>query len=240
MRIMQILLVAGLAGSLTACGGDQESADQTDTSADRAPAAVEETSTDPQADDPSHAEEAAQVEETKSENPIVARSLARDPGPADETAVMKTNYGDITLRFFPQQAPLAVSNFKGLAAKGFYDGITFHRVIPNFMLQGGDPTGSGRGGTSLWGSTFADEFDPALTFTRPGILAMANRGPATNSSQFFITQVPTPHLNNKHTIFGEVVEGMEVVNAIAVVEKGPGDKPIKPVVIESITISGSQ
>jgi cyclophilin family peptidyl-prolyl cis-trans isomerase len=169
-------------------------------------------------------------------NPILERSMKGDPGPSDETAVMKTNMGTITLRFYPKQAPKTVANFKGLAAKGYYDGITFHRVIDGFMIQGGDPTGTGYGGESLWGGKFADEIDPNLVFNRPGILAMANAGPDTNGSQFFITQVATPHLNGKHTIFGEVITGMDVVNAIAKVRTDQNSKPVKPVVIESLTI----
>jgi cyclophilin family peptidyl-prolyl cis-trans isomerase len=170
------------------------------------------------------------------ENPIVARSMNKDPGPANEIAVMKTNMGTITLRLFPKQAPLAVANFKGLAAKGYYDGIIFHRVIDKFMIQGGDPTGTGYSGDSLWGGKFQDEFVPSLQFDKPGILAMANAGPNTNGSQFFITQVPTPHLNGKHTIFGEVIEGLDVVNAIAKVRTDEKNKPVQPVVIESLTI----
>ena len=169
-------------------------------------------------------------------NPIVTRSMNKDPGPANEIAVMKTSMGTITLRFFTKQAPLAVANFKGLAAKGYYDGITFHRVMDNFMIQGGDPTGTGYSGDSLWGGKFQDEFSPSLRFDHPGILAMANSGPGTNGSQFFITQVPTLHLNDKHTIFGEVIEGMDVVNAIAKVRTDDKNKPMQPVVIESITI----
>jgi len=172
-------------------------------------------------------------------NPIVTRSMNKDPGPANEIAVMKTSMGTITLRFFTKQAPLAVANFKGLAAKGYYDGIIFHRVMDNFMIQGGDPTGTGYSGESLWGGKFQDEFSPSLRFDHPGILAMANSGPATNGSQFFITtNAPSPpaHLNDKHTIFGEVIEGMDVVNAIAKVRTDDKAKPMTPVVIESITI----
>jgi len=143
------------------------------------------------------------------------------------------------LRFYPKQAPVAVANFKGLAAKGYYDGIVFHRVIPGFMIQGGDPTGTGFSGESLWGGKFNDEFSPALRFTRAGLLAMANAGPNTNGSQFFITVAATPHLNDKHTIFGEVAEGMDVVNAIANVRVGPQDKPVKPVIMESVTVQSA-
>ena len=181
------------------------------------------------------AEEAGEAQEEA--NPILARSLKKDPGPDDEVAVMKTNMGTIVLRLFAKQAPITVANFKGLAAKGYYNGVTFHRVIDGFMIQGGDPTGTGRGGSSLWGGTIPDEFRPELTFARPGMLAMANTGrPNTGKSQFFITLVPTTYLNNKHTIFGEVQEGMDVVKAIGKVKTGPGDKPVKPVIIESITI----
>ena len=169
-------------------------------------------------------------------NPIVTRSMNKDPGPANEIAVLKTSMGTITLRFFTKQAPLAVANFKGLAAKGYYDGIIFHRVMDNFMIQGGDPTGTGFSGDSIWGGKFADEFSPSLRFDKPGLLAMANAGPATNGSQFFITQVPTPHLNDRHTIFGEVIQGMDVVNAIANVRVDEKDNPVQPVVIESLTI----
>jgi cyclophilin family peptidyl-prolyl cis-trans isomerase len=169
-------------------------------------------------------------------NPIVERSMKMDPGPADEIGVLKTNMGTITLRFYPTQAPKTVANFKGLAAKGYYDGIIFHRVMDGFMIQGGDPTGTGFSGESLWGGKFEDEFSPSLVFDRPGLLAMANAGPGTNGSQFFITQVPTPHLNQKHTIFGEVMEGMDVVNAIAKVRVDQNSKPAQPVVIESLTI----
>ena len=188
--------------------------------------------------DKAAAQEAQKQEQepVKEDNPIVARSMAKDPGPANEMAIINTNHGEIKIRFFPEQAPLAVSNFKGLAAKGFYDGLIFHRIIPNFMMQGGDPTGTGSGGRSLWGGTFDDEFVPTLRFNRPGLLAMANRGPRTNSCQFFITEVPTPHLDGKHTIFGEVAEGFDIVQAIMKVETGAGNRPTTPVVMESVTI----
>jgi peptidylprolyl isomerase len=166
---------------------------------------------------------------------VLERSMKKDPGPSNEYAVVKTNMGTVVFRFFPKQAPLAVANFKGLAATGYYKGVGFHRLIENFMIQGGDPTGTGSGGKSLWGAKFADEFSPELRFDRPGLLAMANAGPGTNSSQFFITVVPTPHLNNKHTIFGEVVEGMDVVNAIVKVPKSSAGKPNTPVTMDTIT-----
>jgi len=123
-------------------------------------------------------------------------------------ALFKTEIGDFRVRLFPEQAPVTVNNFVFLARQGYYDNTTFHRVLPGFMAQGGDPTGTGGGGP---GYTFEDEFDPDLQFDRPGLLAMANRGPDTNGGQFFITYAPTPHLNGLHSIFGEVVEGGEIL-----------------------------
>lgn len=140
--------------------------------------------------------------------------------------VFETTQGNIELKLYPDVAPKTCENFIGLVKKGYYDGIIFHRVIQGFMIQGGDPTGTGRGGESLWGSDFEDEVTPSVTFNRAGLLAMANRGPATNGSQFFITTVPTPHLNMMHTIFGEVSSGMDVVTAIETTPVGPGDKPV--------------
>jgi peptidyl-prolyl cis-trans isomerase A (cyclophilin A) len=170
---------------------------------------------------------------------------------SDTSVTLQTNQGDIRLTLFPNHAPKTVANFVGLAegtkeysepnAKGemsgpFYDGSIFHRVIPGFMIQGGDPTGTGRGGP---GYRFADETHPELKFTRPYLLAMANAGPNTNGSQFFITVGQTPHLNNKHTIFGEVAdqESRDVVDAIAQTPTGPGDRPVNDVVIKRATVS---
>lgn len=132
----------------------------------------------------------------------------------DPVVVFETTQGNIELELYPKIAPKAVENFLGLVGKGYYDGIIFHRVIKGFMIQGGDPSGTGAGGESIWGKTFEDETNEYLTFDRPWLLAMANRGPNTNGSQFFITTVPTPHLNMKHTIFGEVINGVDVVQAL--------------------------
>jgi cyclophilin family peptidyl-prolyl cis-trans isomerase len=152
-------------------------------------------------------------------------------------AVIKTNMGTIEIELFADQTPKTVENFVDLANKKYYDGIIFHRVIANFMIQGGDPTGTGSGGKSIWGKPFADEIVPSLIFDKPGILAMANSGPNTNGSQFFITVAPTTWLNGHHTIFGEVIGGMDVVYAISkVATSKPGDKPLKDVVMESVTI----
>ena len=128
------------------------------------------------------------------------------------TAVIKTAKGDIRVTLFPAEAPLTVANFVNLSQRGYYDGVTFHRVIADFMIQGGDPTGTGRGGP---GYNFGDEFSPALRHDSPGVLSMANAGPGTNGSQFFITHGPTPHLDGKHTVFGKVAAGQNVVDAIA-------------------------
>jgi peptidyl-prolyl cis-trans isomerase A (cyclophilin A) len=169
---------------------------------------------------------------------------------AETYATLKTNRGDIVIHLFPNHAPKTVQNFVGLAegtqdyevpqtgkktGDRFYDGLTFHRIIPNFMIQGGCPLGTGTGGP---GYQFKDEFHPELQFDRPYLLAMANAGPGTNGSQFFITTAATDWLNNRHTIFGEVEDdaSRQVVDAIGNTATGPGDKPVEPVVIESVQV----
>jgi cyclophilin family peptidyl-prolyl cis-trans isomerase len=151
-------------------------------------------------------------------------------------AVINTNLGTIEIELFADQAPKTVENFVGLAEKGYYNGIIFHRVIADFMIQGGDPTGTGRGGNSLWGAPFADEIVPSLKHDEPGVLSMANAGLNTNGSQFFITVVPTPWLDGKHTVFGKVINGMNVVYDISKVKTASGDKPVNDVVMESVKI----
>ena len=153
---------------------------------------------------------------------------------AGYTAKIKTNKGNIVIELFPASAPKTVNNFVFLANEGFYNEIIFHRVIPNFMIQGGDPTGTGTSGP---GYKFEDEIDAKLGFEKPGILAMANSGPNTNGSQFFITTAPTPHLNGNHTIFGKVLEGQDVADTISTVPAGPGNRPNQPVVIQGIEIT---
>ena len=167
------------------------------------------------------------------------------------TATLHTNHGDIVLNLFENQAPRTVANFVGLSSGtqeyadaetgapttgNFYDGLTFHRVIDGFMIQGGCPLGTGTGGP---GYTFADEVHPELSFNRPYLLAMANAGPGTNGSQFFITVGPTPHLTGRHTIFGEVADpsSREVVDEIARVRTGRADRPLDAVIIESVDLS---
>ncbi|MBP1681393.1 MAG: peptidyl-prolyl cis-trans isomerase [Proteobacteria bacterium] len=142
--------------------------------------------------------------------------------------VFETTQGKIVFALKPEIAPKACENFEGLVKKGYYDGITFHRIIKNFMIQGGDPTGTGRGGQSIYGQPFEDEFKPNVMFNKAGILAMANAGRNTNGSQFFITTVPTPHLNGRHTIFGEVIEGMDVVQKLENVVTDGRDMPMQP------------
>ncbi len=164
-------------------------------------------------------------------------------------ATIKTSMGDIVVHLFDDKAPKTVANFVDLATgkkewvdpktgqkikKPFYNGIIFHRVIPGFMIQGGDPLGNGMGGP---GYDFEDEFNPDLRHSKAGILSMANRGPNTNGSQFFITVRPVPQLDGKHAVFGEVVKGQEVVNAIVNTPRDPNDKPLKDVVIKEIVVS---
>ena len=190
----------------------------------------------------------------------------KKPQTGDTVAVMHTSMGDIKIKLFPEQAPLTVDNFTKHSRDGYYNGLIFHRVIKDFMIQGGDPTGTGMGGESIYGQSFKDEFDPMLHNLR-GALSMANAGPNTNGSQFFIVQadtVPdvmigqmkqladrgfpaditeayenmggTPWLDFKHSVFGQVYEGMDVVDAIAAVKVGAGDKPVVPVTIDSVEI----
>jgi len=190
----------------------------------------------------------------------------RKPSAGDTVAEIKTNMGSIKVLLFPEAAPKTVENFTGLANKGYYDGVIFHRVIPDFMIQGGDPTGTGMGGESIWGGPFKDEFSRDY-HNIYGALSMANAGPGTNGSQFFIVQLSevdeglldqmkmlpdafpadcvddyeqlggTPWLDYKHTVFGQVYEGMDVVNSIAAVERNAADKPLDDVVIETVIIS---
>lgn len=140
--------------------------------------------------------------------------------------VLETNQGNIDIELMPEVAPKACENFIALIEKGYYNGIIFHRVIKGFMIQGGDPTGTGRGGESSWGKPFGDETSPTVQFDSPGILAMANAGPNTNGSQFFITTAKTPWLNMHHTIFGKVIAGYDVVQKIENTAIGPADKPL--------------
>ena len=153
---------------------------------------------------------------------------------ANPTVTIETNHGTITAEMFTDVAPATAGNFLDLAKKGYYDGIIFHRVIEGFMIQGGDPTGTGRGGP---GYNIDDEFAPGLAHTEPGIFSMANAGPNTGGSQFFITLAPTPWLDGKHAIFGRVTEGLDVVKAIGKVQTGPADRPVQEGVREKVTVA---
>lgn len=189
--------------------------------------------------------------------------LTTDVQAGEVLVEMNTTLGAIKIKLFPEHAPKTVENFLGHAKSGYYNGIIFHRVIQDFMIQGGDPTGTGMGGESIWGNSFEDEFSEQL-FNLRGALSMANSGPNTNGSQFFIVQMKhlpsdmlrqlqgagfpeeiieayaqnggTPWLDHKHTVFGHVVEGMDIVDKIADVEKDFRDKPLEDVKIESITV----
>ncbi|KAL2359713.1 heme binding [Blastomyces dermatitidis] len=145
--------------------------------------------------------------------------------------VLDTSMGSITLELYNEHAPKACKNFATLAQRGYYNNVIFHRIIPNFMIQGGDPTGTGRGGSSIYGEKFEDEISPALKHTGAGVLSMANSGPNTNGSQFFITLAPTPWLDGKHTIFGRVKSGMRVVQRMGLVKTGAEDRPVDQVKI---------
>ena len=154
---------------------------------------------------------------------------------ANRVASIKTNQGSFKIELFEDAAPQTTGNFITLAQKGYYDGVIFHRVIDGFMIQGGDPTGTGRGGP---GYTIKDEFGKGLKHDREGMLSMANAGPNTGGSQFFVTLAPTPWLDGKHAIFGRVTEGMDVVKKIGKLPTKPGDRPAQDVVMEKVTIEG--
>jgi peptidyl-prolyl cis-trans isomerase A (cyclophilin A) len=183
--------------------------------------------------------------ERASEGWIRIADMSREPG---TYAHFTTNQGDFVVRLFDKDAPKTVENFTGLAegtkawkdpvtgeslTRPFFDGLTFHRIIDGFMIQGGCPLGTGTGGP---GYRFEDEFKPTLRHARAGILSMANAGPNTNGSQFFITLGPTPHLDNRHSVFGEVVEGLDIVQKIGKVKTGRQDKPVDPVIVDKVRI----
>jgi peptidylprolyl isomerase len=154
----------------------------------------------------------------------------------NKIAVLQTNQGTIEIELFNDIAPKTCENFEKLIQKGYYDGIVFHRIIPQFMIQGGDPTGTGMGGQSIWGKPFEDECVPNVKFDSKGLLAMANAGPGTNGSQFFITTAETPWLHMHHTIFGKVIKGYEVVDKIEKSETDFQDRPVKVQKIEKASL----
>ena len=171
--------------------------------------------------------------------PLIAQNLkqanADEPAAAVKNTKIKieTSEGVIEAELFTSEAPKTVKNFVDLAKKGFYDGLIFHRVIPDFMIQGGDPTGTGTGGP---GYQFEDEFSPSLKLDKAGVFAMANAGPNTNGSQFFITDAATSWLNGKHSVFGQVTNGLDIVKKIANVPRDSSDKPLTPVVMTKVTV----
>ncbi len=204
-----------------------------------------------------------QLDESAAEQEVIPESdyfpqLSTEITENERAVEMQTSMGNIKIKLFPEQAPKAVENFIKHSENGYYDGLTFHRVMNEFMIQGGDPEGTGRGGESIYGEPFEDEFSNSLFHLR-GALSMANSGPDTNGSQFFIVQNSvfqggyqkeypeqivdayeqnggTPWLDFKHTVFGQVIEGMDVVDQIASVETGAGDKPVEDVLIEKVTV----
>lgn len=165
--------------------------------------------------------------------PLQAEELPMQNRPIVE---IETNYGTFEVALRPDIADKATKNFLGHAESGYYNGVIFHRVIKGFMIQGGDPEGTGRGGKSIWGTPFEDEVSDQVKFDRPYLLAMANAGPRTNGSQFFITTAATPWLNKKHTIFGEVTKGQDVIDKIETTEVNRADSPIDPVKIIKMTL----
>ena len=165
-----------------------------------------------------------------------ATSQRTGPSPLANDATIHTTLGDIHLKLYPQQAPLAVENFVSHSRSGYFEGIVFHRVIPKFMIQTGDPLGDGTGGESIWGKEFEDEFSDDLRHDRPYTVSMANAGPGTNGSQFFITTTATPWLDKKHTIFGRAVAGLEVIHAIENVKTNKTDKPLEDIKIVNVDI----
>jgi len=156
--------------------------------------------------------------------------------PKTIVVTFQTSQGDFEVTLFPEVAPKAVENFVKLAQKNYYNGTVFHRVIPNFMIQGGDPQGTGMGGSSIWNKEFEDEVTSDVRFNRAGLLAMANRGPNTNGSQFFITTAATSWLDKKHTIFGEITKGYDVVQKIERTKTGAQDRPMEPQVIRQLVV----
>ncbi|KAL1859526.1 hypothetical protein VTK73DRAFT_7570 [Phialemonium thermophilum] len=154
---------------------------------------------------------------------------------------LDTSMGTVVLELYTDHAPKTCRNFSTLAKRGYYDNTIFHRIIPDFMVQGGDPTGTGRGGTSIYGDRFEDELNPSLRHTGAGVLSMANAGPNTNGSQFFITLAPTPWLDGKHTIFGRVKSGMSVVKRMGMVRTGADDRPVEDVkIIRARVLEGEE
>lgn len=255
-NVMMILVVALILFIVAGCGdtGTVSTKATTEKATEKTTAATKETTSST----------TAQVGEPTSPTSSNPDKQLEAPQKGEEIAAMETTLGTIYIRFFPEDAPKAVENFKTHAKNGYFNGLIFHRVMQDFMIQGGDPTGTGRGGESIWGSDFEDEFTLNL-FNYRGALSMANSGANTNGSQFFIVQAPivdpgmlaqmpdggwpqaavdnytklggTPWLDQKHTVFGMVFDGMDIVDAIAAVKTNENDKPLEDVLIKNVTIS---
>ncbi|WP_279577073.1 peptidylprolyl isomerase [Planococcus ruber] len=235
---MKIALMLLLAAVLAACSSGEE------TAGEKAEPKEAQTASDT-------------ASETQEE--VELPQLSNEVAENEALVEMKTSMGTMKIKLFPEYAPKTVENFLTHAEEGYYEGVTFHRVIKDFMIQGGDPTGTGGGGESIYGESFEDEFSENL-YNFKGALSMANAGPGTNGSQFFIVQAPvadpnafneihtdqivkayeklggTPWLDGKHTVFGQVIEGMDIVDAMAAVETAEADKPVEDIVIESIEV----
>lgn len=201
---------------MTACGDDKKDTQTSNNTTETSNTTTTENKTDGTMTDTTKKEESTDKKNGSSDGDIV---------------VVETNMGTFKIKLYTDKAPITTKNFKDLVEDGFYNGIIFHRIIDGFMIQGGDPTGTGTGGSD---KTIPDEFHPDLKHSKAGILSMANRGPNTGTSQFFITLAPQPHLDNRHAVFGEVIEGMDVVEKIGKVETGQMDKPVKDVVMEKV------
>ncbi|KAK0946857.1 heme binding [Friedmanniomyces endolithicus] len=221
-------------------GGDDDSADQTSsysssTPTQRAPAAVpaQQYSTQQPPMQQSSMQQPPMQQSSMQQSSMQQPSMG---GEIPDGVILHTTLGDITIALYKDQTPRTCKNFAELARTGQYDNVIFHRIIPGFMIQGGDPTGTGRGGSSIYGAKFEDEFVPSLRHEDKGTMSMANSGPGTNGSQFFITLGPTPHLNGKHTVFGHVAQGMDVVDRLGSVRTGAGDRPMQEVRIESCDV----
>lgn len=258
-KLSTLLLAGSLFLSLSACSEKQDETSSQNNAQSQATEAGESAHSDQAqtAKTPDKSTESGKMSANKSTDKqnskgntkMTSEATTNDQNVKEMIAVMETTLGTIKIHLFHKEAPKTVANFVGLAEgtkeftdpktgektkRHFYDGLTFHRVIPGFMIQGGDPVGNGTGGP---GYEFEDEFNPKLRHSKPGILSMANAGPNTNGSQFFITDAPTPHLNDRHSVFGEVIEGLDVVKKIANVARDSRDMPKEPVLIKKLTIT---
>lgn len=229
-KIISVLSILMIAVILNACGEKKTDTTQTGTNSGEKKTMID------TAKNNSQTQTQTQTQTQKKDTAMSNETAGKEDSKKSEGNVAKieTNMGTIKIKLYADKSPVTVANFKKLINEGFYNGIIFHRVIDGFMIQGGDPTGTGTGGSK---ETIKDEFAPGLKFSKKGLLAMANRGPNTGTSQFFITLAPTEWLDGKHTIFGEVVEGMDVVEKIGKTKVGPNDKPVTDVKMTKVTLT---